>query len=147
MPVEKIKIRWISCHKNPNRSFFWKGKQLPVCARCTGIHIGYLSLFLFLFQLIYIHWVLSIILILPTLIDGLTQAYFNRESTNTIRFTSGVLAGLGIMSIIHIIGFQIGYFILDILTQIIYSKSFSNFIILFSKVFISFLMLSALQND
>jgi len=115
MPVEKIKIRWISCHKNPERSFFWKGKQFPVCARCTGIHFGYLSLFLFVFQLISINWLLSILLILPTLIDGLTQAYFNRESTNSIRFITGTLAGLGIMSIIHIIGFQTGYLILDML--------------------------------
>lgn len=110
--MEKIKIRWISCHRDPTRSFFWNGKQFPVCSRCTGIYLGYLSLFLFLFQLIYIKWWLSIILILPTLIDGLTQAYFNRESTNSIRFLSGILAGVGIMSLIHIIGFQIGYFIL-----------------------------------
>ena len=116
MPVEKIKIRWVSCHKDPKRSFFWKGKQFPVCARCTGIHIGCLSLFLFLFQLIYINWILSIIFILPTLIDGLTQAYFNRESTNSIRVISGFLAGIGVMSITHIIGFQIGYFILDLLS-------------------------------
>jgi len=110
--MEKIKISWVNCHRESKRSFFWKGKQFPVCARCTGIHLGYLSLFLFLFQLIYIKWWLSIILILPTLIDGLTQAYFNRESTNSIRLISGILAGVGIMSLIHIIGFQIGYFIL-----------------------------------
>ena len=115
MPVENIKIRWVSCHKDPNRSFFWKGKQFPVCARCTGIHLGYLSLFLFLFQLIYINWILSIVLILPTLIDGLTQAYFNRESTNIFRVLSGFIAGIGIMSVIHIIGFRIGYLILDML--------------------------------
>lgn len=115
MPGEKIRFRWVSCHKDPKRSFFWKGKQLPVCARCTGIHLGYLSLFLFLFQLIYINWILSIVLILPTVIDGLTQAYFNRESTNIIRVLSGFIAGLGIMSLIHIIGFQIGYLILDML--------------------------------
>ena len=112
--MEKVKIRWISCHRDSSRSFFWKGRQFPVCARCTGIHLGYLSLFLFLFQLIYINWILSIIFILPTLIDGLTQAYFNRESTNSIRVISGFLAGIGVMSIIHIIGFQIGYFILHL---------------------------------
>lgn len=110
--MERVKIKWISCHRDPSRSFFWKGRQFPVCARCTGIHLGYLSLFLFLFQLIYINWILSIIFILPTLIDGLTQAYFNRESTNSIRVTSGFLAGIGVMSITHIIGSQIGYFIL-----------------------------------
>lgn len=115
MLLEKYKINFIFCHKKPERSFFWKGKQLPVCARCTGIHLGYLSLFLFLFGLIYINMIFSIILILPTLIDGLTQAYFNRESTNTIRVLTGFMAGLGIMSIIHIIGFQIGYLILDLI--------------------------------
>ena len=113
--LEKVKIRWVSCHRDPNRSFFWKGKQFPVCSRCTGIHFGYLSLFLFLFQLIYINWVFSIILIIPTVIDGLTQAYFNRESTNSIRVLSGILAGVGIMSLIHIVGFQIGYFILKLI--------------------------------
>ena len=111
MTGEKIKIRWISCHKDPNRSFFWKGKQFPVCARCTGIHIGYMSLFLFLFQLIYINFFLSILMILPTIIDGLTQAYFKRESTNIFRVISGFIAGLGVMSLTHIIGFKIGYFI------------------------------------
>jgi len=115
MATERIKIKFISCHRNPSRSFFWNGKQFPICARCTGIHLGYLSLFLFLFQVIYINWIFSMILILPTLIDGLTQAYFNRESTNIMRLISGFLAGVGLMSLIHIIGFQIGYFILEAL--------------------------------
>jgi uncharacterized membrane protein len=39
--------------------------------------------------------IVSIILILPTLIDGLTQAYLNRESTNFLRFSTGILAGIG----------------------------------------------------
>ena len=115
MPTQKYKINWVSCHKKPERSFFWKGKQFPVCARCTGIHLGYLSLFLFLFELIYINLIISIILIIPTVIDGLTQAYFNRESTNTIRVLTGFSAGLGVMSVVHIIGFEIGYFILELL--------------------------------
>ncbi|MBT7896339.1 MAG: DUF2085 domain-containing protein [Flavobacteriales bacterium] len=113
--MSRVKVKWISCHRKPNRSFFWKGKKFPVCARCTGIHLGYLSLPLFVFEFIYINWILSIIIILPTIIDGLTQAYYNRESTNYIRVFSGFLAGLGCMSIIHIVGFQIGYFILDII--------------------------------
>lgn len=28
------------CHQMPERSFFYKGKQFPVCARCTGVSIG-----------------------------------------------------------------------------------------------------------
>jgi len=32
----------IGCHQKPERSFFIKGYQFPVCARCTGVIIGYL---------------------------------------------------------------------------------------------------------
>ena len=110
------KIEWVTCHKKPHRSFFFKGKQFPVCARCTGIHLGYLSMPIFLFQLLYINLYFSIILIIPTVIDGLTQAYFNRESTNLIRFITGFISGLGLMSIIHIIGFEIGDIILQVIS-------------------------------
>ncbi|MDY3097688.1 DUF2085 domain-containing protein, partial [Methanobrevibacter sp.] len=27
------------CHRNPERSFFINGHQLPVCARCTGFYV------------------------------------------------------------------------------------------------------------
>ncbi len=28
----------VICHQRPDRSFFWMGLQLPVCARCTGLY-------------------------------------------------------------------------------------------------------------
>jgi uncharacterized membrane protein len=28
------------CHQLPDRSFYWRDAQLPVCARCTGIYLG-----------------------------------------------------------------------------------------------------------
>jgi uncharacterized membrane protein len=28
----------VICHQRPERSFFWDGHQLPVCARCTGLY-------------------------------------------------------------------------------------------------------------
>ncbi|SIR03532.1 Predicted membrane protein [Chryseobacterium indoltheticum] len=65
-----------------------------MCARCTGIYLGFFIMIplLWFYQ---IGMIISIILILPTLIDGLTQAYLNRESTNFLRFSTGILAGIG----------------------------------------------------
>src|SRR3954471_7132715 len=28
------------CHQRPDRSFFFHGRQLAVCARCTGLYVG-----------------------------------------------------------------------------------------------------------
>lgn len=28
------------CHQMPERSFFWAGHPLPVCARCTGLYVS-----------------------------------------------------------------------------------------------------------
>ena len=58
----------------------------------------------FLFDIIKFNLLVAIILILPTVIDGLAQAHLNRESNNLIRVTSGLLAGVGLMSLMSILG-------------------------------------------
>lgn len=30
----------VICHQIPDRSFFWAGQQLPVCARCAGLYVS-----------------------------------------------------------------------------------------------------------
>lgn len=30
----------VICHQRPERSFFWDGHQLPVCARCAGLYVS-----------------------------------------------------------------------------------------------------------
>ncbi|MCC9071885.1 DUF2085 domain-containing protein [Flavobacterium sp. F-65] len=98
------KIEFVSCHRLPNRSFFYKGRQFPICARCTGIYVGY---FIFIpllwFMKINIYW--ALLSILPTIIDGLTQAYYNRESNNFLRFSTGILAGYGVAGISDFIAY------------------------------------------
>ena len=66
--------------------------------------MGYFSMPFFLFDLIKFNLGVTIILILPTIIDGLAQAYLYRESNNLIRVTSGLLAGIGLMSLMSILG-------------------------------------------
>ena len=101
-------IQLTFCHRKPERSFFWKGRQFPVCARCTGIHIGYLTFPIFLFNIFTLNIWWTLALIIPTYVDGLTQALFKRESSNILRVTSGIMAGIGAMSLVSIIGKFIG---------------------------------------
>lgn len=116
--MKRNEIHISFCHRIPERSFFWKGKQFPVCARCTGIHLGYLTFPFFLFSVFVLNIWWTIGLILPTFVDGLTQAFYRRESNNFIRVTTGLLAGIGAMSFISIIGKFIGKQILFIINNI-----------------------------
>ncbi|BAU27758.1 putative membrane protein [Aneurinibacillus soli] len=90
----------IPCHRKPSRSFFINGKQMPLCARCTSIFLGYLAIPFLLFFYpntpLYVGFVLQI----PILIDGFTQLYKWRESTNWLRFITGILSGIGQSAVI-----------------------------------------------
>ncbi len=96
------------CHRMPERSFFWKGKQFPVCARCTGIHLGYFFFPVFLFGFLSLNLWITLLLIIPTYLDGTIQAFWNVKSNNHRRFITGLMAGIGTMSLVSIIGVEIG---------------------------------------
>ncbi|WP_084403423.1 DUF2085 domain-containing protein [Epilithonimonas caeni] len=108
-----LKIQFSFCHKKPERSFFWKGKKFPLCARCTGIYLGYLSLPLFLCNFINLNILISILMIIPTYIDGFIQAVFNLESTNMRRLMTGFISGIGTMSLTVIISKQITHLLIS----------------------------------
>ncbi|MCB9351470.1 MAG: DUF2085 domain-containing protein [Lewinellaceae bacterium] len=112
---KNVRLHFIYCHRKPGRSFFWKGRQFPVCARCTGIHLGYLSMPLFLFDWAQLGWWWSVALILPTYIDGAVQAVWGWESNNWRRLATGMMAGVGTMSVIAIVGKSIGRLILQLI--------------------------------
>lgn len=61
------------------------------------------------------NWIVGLLLMAPTIIDGLTQAMFNRESTNWLRLSTGLLAGMGLTTYSAIIGFGIGRLILRLI--------------------------------
>ena len=88
------------CHRKPERSFFIKGHQFPVCARCTGFYLSLLIYFTYTYYFfvdynVYL-LVFAIILLIPTAIDGLTQLFEYRESNNNLRFITGILGGIGL---------------------------------------------------
>lgn len=114
MPQKAVKLEFVYCHRKPERSFFWRNKQFPVCARCTGIHIAYLVYPFFLFDVVRLNIWITLALAIPSLVDGLTQAYGNRESTNILRLITGLMAGLSIVSLASLTGEVIAHFILSL---------------------------------
>ena len=58
----------------------------------------------------------TVALILPTYIDGLIQAFLQRESNNILRVTTGIMAGIGGVSLVTMIGKYIGTQILKALS-------------------------------
>lgn len=88
------------CHRKPERSFFYKGHQFPVCARCTGFYISLISYFIFTYyNFVNYNFPLltfALILFTPSMIDGITQLNNIQESNNARRFITGLLGGLGL---------------------------------------------------
>lgn len=95
------KMRKITCcHRMPERTFKINGHYFPVCARCTGLYIGLFSYFVYAY-LFYVEYslylvLLAILMVIPTFTDGFTQLLGLRESNNTLRFTTGLIGGLGL---------------------------------------------------
>lgn len=88
-------LRLVSCHRRADRSFFFRGKQFPVCARCTGMLVGYLAYPLMLLNFVTVGLGYSLLMQVPALLDGGTQYMEWRESNNALRVITGVLSGAG----------------------------------------------------
>lgn len=88
----------LGCHQRPERSFFISGFQFPVCARCTGLLLGYISAII-LWRCLVVPFSIYSILILPIAIDGMTQYLGFRKSTQFLRVITGILGGYGLVSI------------------------------------------------
>ena len=99
--------RLTGCHQMPERSFFIKEYQFPLCARCTGVVIGEI-LAIPIWLVFPIGIIPAIVLGMPLVIDGIAQYRFMILSTNPRRLITGILAGWGLISIyIHIFLFAV----------------------------------------
>ena len=91
------------CHQLPERSFIFGGIQLPLCARCTGIYVGFFFAFIALVVMYWraprrgmlskFYYVSLVILGLPLVFDGLSSYLGYRPTTNVIRLFSGAAFG------------------------------------------------------
>ena len=85
------------CHRRPDRSFFYKGRQFPVCARCAGIYIGYVIGIVGVYTGLKSS-LLTWMAMVPLIIDGSVQWIFEYESTNIRRLITGILFGVGLIA-------------------------------------------------
>lgn len=102
-------MKFVICHRIPERSFYLRGTQFPVCARCTGILLGYLIFPLVYLGIIRIPIILIILLNMPILIDGLSQNMGLRESNNKLRLMTGILSGFASCGLIVLIDYIIKF--------------------------------------
>ena len=94
-----IARRLWGCHQKPERSFFLGGYQFPLCARCTGVLIGYLCSFLLLLFGCLIRPLICLLFLVPLILDGGVQLLFNVLSNNTRRVVTGIVFGLGFIQL------------------------------------------------
>jgi uncharacterized membrane protein len=85
------------CHQRADRSLFLNGNEMPFCTRCTAIWLGLVVGlgFMVLYTIELNEKFLYAILfsLTPIGIDGIGQLFGFWESTNIIRFFTGILAG------------------------------------------------------
>ena len=88
-------------HRLPERTFKIGKWYFPVCSRCTGIYLGiclwYALLYFIPFQFSFNLIIISVLMTAPTFIDATYQLYSSYESNNTLRFTTGLIAGFGLL--------------------------------------------------
>jgi uncharacterized membrane protein len=85
----------IMCHQHADRSYFIGGNQMPFCARCTGIFLGLtIGMVIGTIFRVKVGVGLYILTLLPMVLDGSIQLITPYESTNIVRFLTGLLVGV-----------------------------------------------------
>lgn len=87
------------CHCRADRSFFWKGRQFPICARCTGELVGMLGAVVLLWFFMPPLW-LTLVMMVPMIADGFIQLKTRYESTNIRRLLTGIPFGYSLVALI-----------------------------------------------
>lgn len=86
------------CHQLPERSFFIRGKQCPVCARCTGVMIGNILAYgmFFIYRLPSEFYVMGCAVMFA---DWFIQYIGICSSTNLRRLITGVVGGCSLTTL------------------------------------------------
>lgn len=106
--IEKL-YKWLpivfGCHCRDDRSFYYHGRKFPICARCTGILLGFIVSFLvnliagIILKIQLESGIIDFLFLIPLIADGIIQYRTNYISNNRKRFVTGVLFGYGFISL------------------------------------------------
>ena len=97
----------LGCHQMPERSFFIKGFQFPVCARCIGVILSaIIATIIFFKKRLPIGLCLSMSCVM--LLDWGMQYLKIKESTNSRRLITGLIGGFG-YSTLHLYFYSFVY--------------------------------------
>ena len=106
-------LHWLGfglCHQLPGRSFFGGGVQVSVCARDTGIYVGFV-VSLVLLSLLHrgrrprefprpLGWAVLMLMIGSMALDGGTEYLGLRGTTNELRLITGLMSGFAIAALL-----------------------------------------------
>ena len=85
---------FFGCHARPDRSFYFRGKQFPICAQCTGELVGIIvGIPIAIFWGCPRCWIVLLMMI-PLVFDGFLQRLTSYESGNIRRLLTGILFGI-----------------------------------------------------
>ena len=90
----RTKIGFAFCHRRKDRSLRISGYTFPLCARCTGLWLGFVLGLLVRVAGLHMPLIFAFVLMLPLTVDGFTQLAGYRESNNPLRLLSGTLFGI-----------------------------------------------------
>ena len=96
-------IQLVFCHRLKERSITLLGHTLPICSRCTGVYVGFMVAIVLLILKIKIPLVLSVPMLSPLILDGFTQLFGLRSSTNLLRLLTGIIFSIGLLPIVEVV--------------------------------------------
>ena len=100
---KKRSIGFAFCHRQKDRCLNIFGYTSFLCARCTGILIGFLLFILFSFFNLPPPLFVALGLMVPLIVDGISQFFNLRTSNNLIRLVTGILFTPGLASLMVVV--------------------------------------------
>jgi uncharacterized membrane protein len=101
--IKNHKLGFCFCHKIKNRSIWFFGLEKILCSRCLGILLGGATGLILVASHYRMDLMWSVVLLIPLLLDGSSQALQYRESNNETRLITGFLFGVGLQFFLSVV--------------------------------------------